>query len=208
MCFLNLWNSLSRVRKGGKLKTGHSFTQSRTSLYLGGFNTTYCLFNHSAAVHRDGLPGRSAVGLGCHEYIWSQDLSLLLSGKAALVVLSKQPDVHPNRNDSSMCSGPRAIPATLLGWVAQLWVTTGTVWLDQNPLQMAALTCLYPHVASKQQERLNTTGKATFKSVFPSSLSRYLRKKVRAVKGCFRQVFFLMGRVIYSKQGTDSENQS
>lgn len=50
--------------------------------------------------------------------IW--DLSLLLSGKAALVVLSKQPDAHPNRNDSSMCSGPRAIPATLLGWVAQL----------------------------------------------------------------------------------------
>lgn len=46
-----------------------------------------------------------------------QDLSLLLSGKAVLMVLSKQPHVHPTRNDSSMCPGPHTIPATLLGKV-------------------------------------------------------------------------------------------
>lgn len=87
------------------------------------------------------------------EMLWMcmmQDLSLLLSGKAVLMVLSKQPHVHPTRNDSSMCPGPHTIPATLLGRVAQLWVTTGPVWLDQNRLQMAAVTCLYLHMASKQ----------------------------------------------------------
>lgn len=134
----------------GLVRTGHSFTQSRTSLYHGSFNTQYCLFNHPATAPRDGLPGRSALGLGCCGCVWGQDLSLVLLGKAAPMVLSKQPGVHPTRNDSSMCSGPLAIPATPLGRVAQPWVTIGTAWLDQSPLQMAAVTCLYPHVASRQ----------------------------------------------------------
>lgn len=78
--------------------------QRRTSLYLGAFNTNYYLFNHPVTAHRDGLPGMSAVGLGCCECVWGQDLSLLPSRKAAMMVLSKQPDVHPSRNDSSVCS--------------------------------------------------------------------------------------------------------
>lgn len=152
MCVLNPWNSLSGVRKGRKLKIGCSFPQSRTSLYLGGFNTIYCLFNHPVATHRDGHHGMSAVGTGWHEHIWSQALSLLLSRKAALMVLSKQPYVHPNRHDSDLCSGSRTVPAAHLGWVAWLWrwVGMGTVRLDQDHLQVAVVTCLHPHMASKE----------------------------------------------------------
>ena len=52
------------MRKGRKLKIVHAFTQSRTSLYLGGFNTIYHLFNHPVAAHRDGHHGMSTVGTG------------------------------------------------------------------------------------------------------------------------------------------------
>lgn len=41
----------------------HSFSQRRTSLYLEGFNTTYCLFNHSATAH--GMVSLSKVPQGC-----------------------------------------------------------------------------------------------------------------------------------------------
>lgn len=109
-----------RWGQGGELKTGHSFTQSRTSLYNGIFNTKHYLFNHSATAHRDGLPGRRALRLGCRECVWGQDLSLLLS---------RQPDVTPTGMTPACAQDLLpSLPHSWEGWHSSEWHQGQSGW--------------------------------------------------------------------------------